>query len=254
MTPKSKAKRPITKKANNNAVSGPGSASDLAVLDGDFTQQSPLKTSSEDWKTSEADSEWASAASESVKFINYTSSTDGNDLKAPAQALDDWGAPMPAQLSASTLQNEGWGVTAQANDSWDVSANASEETDNDWLNLPELPDIAELQIKNYEMNPTLRDSDYNRLQGPWESKDIYLRTHYKLLREDAVRPLRDAFSQVMAMKEIKEDERHATIGIYDNVIGIFSILNRPSAKRKLGSRCWRNLFAKGNCCTGRIYS
>jgi len=87
----------------------------------------------------------------------------------------------------------------------------------EWLDLPELPDAAELRPAKHDQQPSLQDGDYNRLEGPWDSNNVYLKTHYKLLREDAIRPLREALSRVFSMADIKEDERQATIGIYDSV-------------------------------------
>ena len=59
---------------------------------------------------------------------------------------------------------------------------------NRWLRQPEVPTSAEILLAG--------DDDVvlpaNKIDGPWKSKDKYLKAHYNLLREDAVSPLRDA--------------------------------------------------------------
>lgn len=65
-----------------------------------------------------------------------------------------------------------------------------------WVSRPELPTSDEiLGIEEAE------DSEYvslipNQIFGPWPSRDMYLKAHYDLLREDAVAPLRDAVAYV----------------------------------------------------------
>ncbi|KAF2677402.1 P-loop containing nucleoside triphosphate hydrolase protein, partial [Lentithecium fluviatile CBS 122367] len=57
----------------------------------------------------------------------------------------------------------------------------------------------------------------NKVEGAYEDKEDYLRTHYELLREDAVRPLREAVAEVR--KDPWRDELdyppNANIGIYE---------------------------------------
>lgn len=45
----------------------------------------------------------------------------------------------------------------------------------------------------------------------------YLSAHYELLREDAVRPLREAVQQVRITPQAKEDAFKGSIGIYEKV-------------------------------------
>lgn len=54
-----------------------------------------------------------------------------------------------------------------------------------WLALPEIPTFEELSIAETAVLP-------NKIDGPYKSKDRYLKTKYSLLREDAVGSLRDA--------------------------------------------------------------
>lgn len=46
----------------------------------------------------------------------------------------------------------------------------------------------------------------------------YLSAHYELLREDAVRPLREAVQQVRITPQAKEDAFQGSIGIYEKVV------------------------------------
>lgn len=47
--------------------------------------------------------------------------------------------------------------------------------------------------------------------------EAYLATHYDLLREDAIRPLRNAVEQVKFTPDAVEDAFNGAIGIYDKV-------------------------------------
>jgi helicase required for RNAi-mediated heterochromatin assembly 1 len=54
----------------------------------------------------------------------------------------------------------------------------------------------------------------NKISGSWESRQMYLKTHYELLREDAVAPLRDAVAYVRNDPQMKDDQN---ICIYEKV-------------------------------------
>jgi helicase required for RNAi-mediated heterochromatin assembly 1 len=64
--------------------------------------------------------------------------------------------------------------------------------------------------------PSNDDLRPNRIEGAYENKEDYLQTHYDLLREDAVRPLRNAVIEVR--KDPSRDEKDyppsCNIGIY----------------------------------------
>lgn len=47
--------------------------------------------------------------------------------------------------------------------------------------------------------------------------EAYLGAHYELLREDAVKPLRDAVGVVRAMPFADENALNGAVGIYDKV-------------------------------------
>ena len=57
----------------------------------------------------------------------------------------------------------------------------------------------------------------NKPTGAWDSEEDYLRDQYALLREDAVRPLRDAVALVREYPRRKEADFSNQVGIYDRV-------------------------------------
>jgi helicase required for RNAi-mediated heterochromatin assembly 1 len=59
----------------------------------------------------------------------------------------------------------------------------------------------------------------NKVQGAYENNEEYLGTQYDLLREDSIRPLREAVAHVRASPWLDEAEyqNSANIGIYDPV-------------------------------------
>ncbi|KAJ5146337.1 uncharacterized protein N7515_000901 [Penicillium bovifimosum] len=70
------------------------------------------------------------------------------------------------------------------------------DTSEVWKTKPELPSSQELM-------GTTESEDAagpigNRIDGPWDSKDEYLKTHYELLREDSISPLRTAVNMLRA--------------------------------------------------------
>ncbi|KAF3479697.1 helicase required for RNAi-mediated heterochromatin assembly 1 [Arthroderma uncinatum] len=70
-----------------------------------------------------------------------------------------------------------------------VTKAARSGTPGTWTAKPELPASGEiLGLDDGEVISL----GVNQLQGPWPSSENYLKTHYELLREDAVAPLRDA--------------------------------------------------------------
>lgn len=57
----------------------------------------------------------------------------------------------------------------------------------------------------------------NKPEGSWADKEAYLSAHYELLREDALRPLRDAVSSVRITPQANEDAFMGQLGIYEKV-------------------------------------
>ena len=94
----------------------------------------------------------------------------------------------------------------------------------EWLSTPIIPTAEE--IAGEAIGATVNIDDVpvkqlvipvNRIQGPWGSKADYLEAHYKLLREDAVAPLRSAVEEVRAHPDLMERESQEHAAIYDNV-------------------------------------
>lgn len=104
-----------------------------------------------------------------------------------------------------------------------------------WLERPEVPNSQELlrekvgfdesgQQKLIDVNESIRP---HRLEGAYESNEDYLSTKYELLREDAVRPLRQAISEIRANPFKDEAEyQNQSIGVYDPVY-ITSLIFSP---------------------------
>ena len=61
--------------------------------------------------------------------------------------------------------------------------------------------------------------DVNKPIGAWESKESYIHAHYELLREEAVRPLREAVSFVKRHPRAMEADagHNHNLGLYDKV-------------------------------------
>ncbi|KAK2877317.1 hypothetical protein FQN49_001244 [Arthroderma sp. PD_2] len=70
-----------------------------------------------------------------------------------------------------------------------VTKAARSGTPGTWSAKPELP--APQEVLGLDDGEVI-SLGVNQLQGPWPSSENYLKTHYELLREDAVAPLRDA--------------------------------------------------------------
>lgn len=93
-----------------------------------------------------------------------------------------------------------------------------------WLQKPEMPTPAEILLDpaNYRSGEQLLDIAENlrpnKIEGAYDSNEEYLGTHYDLLREDSIRPLREAVEQVRASPYLDEAEYSGgSIGIYDPV-------------------------------------
>jgi hypothetical protein len=93
-----------------------------------------------------------------------------------------------------------------------------------WLELPELPMAEEVGgfvgDKPAKLEHILRP---NKIVGPWRSKEEYLRSHYELLREDAVAPLRDAVQEFHAKPNMMEKDSIEHAGIYEQVSRIIPL-------------------------------
>ena len=105
-----------------------------------------------------------------------------------------------------------------------AAANALEESmeTESWVSKPEIPTTAELFNNDYDEEQVdgkhISNLPENVIDGPWESKQAYLSAHYALMREDAVRPLREAIQEIRKHPGKMEYElSKSTIGLYDNI-------------------------------------
>ena len=81
-----------------------------------------------------------------------------------------------------------------------------------WLCQPEVPTSEEL------LRPANEDYDQfaNKIDGPWRSKDKYLRAHYSLLRDDAVTPIWSAVNSFRDTPDMMEEDGKGIL-IYEKV-------------------------------------
>jgi helicase required for RNAi-mediated heterochromatin assembly 1 len=97
-----------------------------------------------------------------------------------------------------------------------------------WIDKPEIPSSSEIlplcdkPDLVFSEPPTLIDtSDHlrpHKVEGAYKSNEEYLGTKYELLREDAIRPLREAVAAVCESPYKDESEyENNSIGIYDPV-------------------------------------
>ncbi|KAL5359433.1 P-loop containing nucleoside triphosphate hydrolase protein [Aspergillus floccosus] len=95
-----------------------------------------------------------------------------------------------------------------------------------WALKPEIP--SEEEILGTNSGDTL-DLAPNNIEGPWISKEAYLQTHYNLLREDSVAPLRDAVAYVREKPHMMDSK---DVSIYDKVY----VVGLTFAQQGLGFR------------------
>jgi helicase required for RNAi-mediated heterochromatin assembly 1 len=116
------------------------------------------------------------------------------------------------------------------NDIWKYCQDASKPVAKagSWIDKPEIPTSIELlpniptsftegeQIIDFDEDVELRP---NRVEGDYKSNEEYLGTQYDLLREDAIRPLRQAIEQVRKdpWREESDYPPSSGIGIYEPV-------------------------------------
>ena len=91
---------------------------------------------------------------------------------------------------------------------------AFEETTNlqPWRQQREIPTSQEIRGEDDEVEVSV-----NKITQPWPSKEEYLEAHYGLLREDAVAPLRNVVSELLAIPQIAEKDSQENAGIYEKV-------------------------------------
>lgn len=96
-----------------------------------------------------------------------------------------------------------------------------------WLEMPEVPHASEILHVEHASNTietliTIEDEPQpqprpKRIEGPYDSTEDYLRTEYELLREDALRPLREAVTEVRKDPWRDEAKYEKGVGIYEPV-------------------------------------
>ena len=57
----------------------------------------------------------------------------------------------------------------------------------------------------------------NEVSKPWPSREEYLEAHYGLLREEAVAPLRNVVSELLAEPQIEETSSQENAAVYEKV-------------------------------------
>ena len=91
----------------------------------------------------------------------------------------------------------------------------------EWLRKREIP--SSLEIKGEDEDAKIEEEieiEVNRVHAPWESKEKYLETHYRLLREDAVTPLRNAVAEVREDPYLAEKDSFEDAAIYEKVLAL----------------------------------
>ncbi|KAF1816725.1 hypothetical protein P152DRAFT_470711 [Eremomyces bilateralis CBS 781.70] len=88
-----------------------------------------------------------------------------------------------------------------------------------WISESEVPTANEFldETDPLDYDPDNYSGPRNLVDGPWKSKEKYLETHYKLLRRDTVKPLRDAVQQLRSDPGACETDLGSTAGFYDRV-------------------------------------
>ena len=95
----------------------------------------------------------------------------------------------------------------------------------EWLRKREIP--SSLEIKGEDEDAKIEEEieiEVNRVQAAWESKEKYLETHYRLLREDAVTPLRNAVAEVRENRYLTEKDSFEDAAIYEKVLSLYNFM------------------------------
>ena len=114
-----------------------------------------------------------------------------------------------------------------------------------WRKLQEVPSAKEILsegLKAYEGHGQIPGEEpqlpENIVDSPWVSKEKYVSTHYQLLREDVVAPLRNAVASYRANPMMNDDD---CVSIYTNVSDIFQGVSDYTLTSQ-GVRHWIYLF------------
>lgn len=86
-----------------------------------------------------------------------------------------------------------------------------------WTGFREVPSPSEVFDEGRMEHSTTIEIARNTVVGPYISKEDYLETHYSLLREDAVAPLRDVVSEMQVYPHLMEKDSDNNAHIYEKV-------------------------------------
>lgn len=86
-----------------------------------------------------------------------------------------------------------------------------------WTGLREIPTSSEVFDEGRTEHDTPLELKANTVVGPYTSKEEYLESHYRLLREDAVAPLRDVVSEIQYYPQLLEKDSDNGAYIYEKV-------------------------------------
>jgi hypothetical protein len=160
-------------------------------------------------------------------YSNTKMRKNKNKRKNTGQKLSDQltpaGRPIVNTVNKSTTDNQ-----RNNNTRGGKGSGRNDKRRNDPL-LPDLIDITKPEKKGFRAIPIIptekeilaqrpKDIPINHIDKKYESLDKYLETHYKLLREDCLRPLREGIQLLQSQTE----EKIQNLRIYEriNLVGI----------------------------------
>jgi helicase required for RNAi-mediated heterochromatin assembly 1 len=133
-----------------------------------------------------------------------------------------------------------------------VQNSSYQTSSSQWLRAKELPEPEELWKPRHflvDASETAADIPMNITEGAWPAQDDYLEAHWRFLREDSLRPLRELVAQLQSSPHsFQVEPPKSNCGIYGNVFikGLtFSPTRGIAAKvtfslRRVGKRvCWK---------------
>ena len=101
----------------------------------------------------------------------------------------------------------------------EYAKNANQPADQShWTAFRDIPFPNEVFDADRSEHGTALELAENTVVGPYLSKQEYLETHYRLLREDAVAPLRDVVSEIQVYPQIMEKDSDNGAYIYEKVL------------------------------------
>jgi hypothetical protein len=117
-----------------------------------------------------------------------------------------------------------------------------------WLGRREIPSPKELNGDGDDDPDAEIEIPVNKISGPWDSVTEYLSGHYRLLREDAVAPLRNVVSEVRVETGIMEKDSQENACIYEKVCpSRFIVGGFLKLRFKKGSHNRIDLYDCRNC-------